>query len=144
MTHLEISFLLDVGKFIIYALHRSPDNNIDNYLTELENYIFTRAINKNPYYSIILGHINIDNFNQNEHTSNYVQLFQNYCYINTINCCTRQSITGGTCLDHVLIKTPSLKHIVIYVVYTTITDNCSIILNINNTSNNHNNISKPK
>jgi hypothetical protein len=60
MTCLEISFLLDVGKFIIYAIYRSPNNNIDTYLTELENDIFARAINQNQYYSIILGDINID------------------------------------------------------------------------------------
>lgn len=43
---LEISILIDVGKLTIYAIYRSPNDNIDDYLTELENDIFTRTINQ--------------------------------------------------------------------------------------------------
>lgn len=62
MTCLEIKFLLDVRKFIIYAIYsyRLPNNNIDIYLTELENDILTRAINQNAHYTIIVDDINID------------------------------------------------------------------------------------
>lgn len=110
----------------------------------LEQNILLRAATRYPHYTIIMEDINIHVLNNNDISQSYLRLFNDYGCVKTVNCSTRPSNTGETCLDHALIRTTTLNHITTYVANTTIADHNSVIININNTSNNRNNQRNPK
>lgn len=90
--------------------------------------------NRNSYNSIIVIRVIIDTLNCNGFSQNDIQLVYNYNFKNTVKYIIRPSLSGGTCLDHTLVKFLSLKHVVSYNAHSSITDHYSVISNHNNAS----------
>ena len=129
---IEISF----NNEIITAIYRNHEINIKNFVDDLKEYLEYSKY-KNHY---IIGDINIDifdkNFDKNKYnydTERYINNFLELGYFPVSNNITRpnKKKTGGTCLDHIFVKTDWLKKsIKSFTCQSSITDHYIISLNI--------------
>jgi len=93
MSCVEIHFRSEVWNITCFAIYRSPNGIVNDYFVELRNNILVKAANRNSYYSISVGDINIHIIlNCNDLFYNYLQLVNNYGYVSTMNCNTRLSL----------------------------------------------------
>ncbi len=144
MSSLEINCKKGNSNFTIYGIYRPPQIDINSFLDEFEQTILHRARTKKSNYTLIKGDLNIDIINNSLDSNNYLNLINEYGFTSLVNCITRTKEIGGSCLDHVLIKSNTLTNVKTFVAHTSITDHYSIVTNISNLVFNRNNPPNPK
>lgn len=140
-TALKIMFKTANIEFLIYAIYRSPNSNLDITLRKLNNLILNNLITNSANYKIILGDINIDLLSKSRIEDDYLLLMAEYGFVPLIKNITRPK--SFTCIDHVFIKTNSLINILPTIPHINITDHYPIVISIKNILNNRNNKPNP-
>lgn len=83
----------------ILSIHRSPNDNINNFLIEF-NTVITSLVNTNKNTKImIIGDLNINILDTPHNTENYLDILNSHNFTAHVNIATRPE--SNTCIDHV-------------------------------------------
>lgn len=127
----QIQFQLNNNVFTILAIYRSPSNDVNMFLQELDNYLSRNNRSNNEMLTLI-GDINIDiltNKNRNK-VDEYLNLLTSHHLVSCINDYTRISDTSKSCLDHIFVSADHLSKTIPLVYKVSLTDHYAVILNI--------------
>lgn len=127
---LELKFKTDNKTVLITAIYRSPSSRVDNFIAALGDYLHTMKRTL-KHFHILVGDINIDILkDNNDDTSNYLNLMSEYGYISMINKPTRIYNDSSSCIDHIFLWSSNEceKKCLPIILETCITDHFSTIL----------------
>jgi len=96
MSSLEINYKKVNSNTTVYEIYIPSQIDINLFLDEFKQTILHRARAKKSNYTIIKGDIN--------------------GFISIVNCITRTKEIGGSCLDHVLLKSNTLTYVKTFIV----------------------------
>lgn len=114
-------------KIRILSIYRSPSLCPNDFNLNLHNYL-TQA-KDNFDIDIVLGDMNIDILDSQSHSVNeYLNVLAEHRYLSTINDKTRVQGGGGSCIDHIFVKSNSEILFSPIVLQTLITDHYPVIL----------------
>ncbi|KAF0696164.1 RNA-directed DNA polymerase from mobile element jockey [Aphis craccivora] len=124
---IELQLENDSIKFTIIGIYRSPNNNVEQFLINLEKYL---QLVINIKHIIISGDIiNINILDNSNIVDNYLDTMANFNMISCINNYTRVSNNSKSCLDHIFINNLLNNKIESYIIKCTITDHYATALN---------------
>lgn len=93
-------------KLVITAIYRPHANNKLDFIDSLHAYLERRT----TYDShVVMGDINLDTIATSRESEEYKNTFCEFGFKSRINEITRPNLTGGTCLDHIYVKTGYTK-----------------------------------
>jgi len=140
-TVLEIQVKKWCTSFLIYAIYRSPNNDVELFLNELQYTVLEKAKQINADFKILIGDINLDILRTSIISNKYLDLLAEFGYYKLINTITRQA--SNSCLDHIFMKSNTIKYVKPIVSQITITDHYPILLSIGNLISNRKNTPHP-
>lgn len=130
---LHFKIKLDKSEIFFTAIYRSPKNNKNDFIDNLEQYLS----NLEGHNHIIVGDINIDILEDSIDLigSKYMNVLHEYGFVKYLNAITRPSIISGTCIDHIFLKTQNNWSFIPGVLSSAITDHY-IVFSLLKISNN--------
>lgn len=114
-------------KLLVTGVYRPHGCDQSKFIESLNSAI---SLTNNRDTHILLGDFNIDILTDSAATAEYLDQFYANGYISAINTVTRRNPRGGTCLDHIFVKS-NIPQIRSYVVEADITDHYPTLLEIN-------------
>lgn len=109
----------------LFSIYRNLDFNIDLFTSELRSKISTLT---QPNI-ILIGDINIDILNNEFNTMEYLTILSNFGFFSYVNDPTRLGLNSSTCIDHIFVKTSSLR-VVSGIFQSDLTDHFPIVCNL--------------
>jgi len=131
---LHITFKINNVLFHLLCIYRSPNDNIDIFVNNLES--FLSGLSKKNVYNVICGDINIDIMKNSKISNEYLNIMAFNGFIPCINNYTRVTSYFQTCIDHIFINNIDSNKITSYILRCDITDHWATAIVIQ-TSNNH-------
>ena len=132
LTISKISFTVDRVTYGINALYRSPSNNFELFLEDLESF-FMGGLSAQT--EVFIGDINVDLKKESRLSLDYSTLLNHHGFVSHMNQTTRENNISHSCIDHIFLrcklKKSSYKY-QSYIIHANITDHYPIMLNINN------------
>lgn len=126
---IDLELLINNEKILVTALYRPPDTNINDFLMDLNDHLFT--LNSKNCNSILLGDINIDISEGNSSINTFK--YKNILDLNGFHLCnhfvTRES--SKTVLDHIISNFSSKYEFNISTIFNTTSDHNILISTIN-------------
>jgi len=136
-TVLEIQIKKWNSSFLIYSIYRSPNNDVESFLDELQNIVLEKAKKINADFKILIGDINIDILRTSLITNKYLDLLAEFGCFKMIDTITRHA--SNSCLDHIFMKSKTIKYSKPIVCPITISDHHPILHSIGNLKSNRKN-----
>jgi len=140
-TVLEIQIKKWNTSFLIYSIYRSPNNDVELFLDELQNTVLEKAKKINADFKILIGDINLDILRTSLITNKYLDLLAEFGYFKMIDTITRHA--SNSFLDHIFMKSKTIKYSKPIVCPITISDHYPILLSIGNVISNRKNKPDP-
>jgi len=133
---LELKFKINNSTYTILGIYRSPNDNVDLFISDLESYliILINNTNNNLNKFIICGDINIDISNISVLATEYQNILSFSGFVPCINNFTRSVNNSNSCIDHILTKNVKTSDISSYIIKCNITDHYATALFIKNNS----------
>jgi len=130
---LELKFKINNSTYTILGIYKSPNDNVDLFISDLELYLINNT-NNNLNKFIICGDINIDISNTSVLTTEYQNILSFNGFVPCVNNFTRSVNNSNSCIDHILTKNVETKDISSYIIKCNITDHYATALFIKNNS----------
>lgn len=107
--------------FHITAVYKLLEVEVGKYTNDMRKYLSARKL-ENEH--VIIGDININIMDKSTDTLEYLNMMSEFGFFSAIVKVTRENTSGGSCLDHIFIKTKlRLKDIIIsFIAKTSVTD----------------------